>query len=441
MNALSSGNLKRDYARFAVPTVISLAVFSLYSMVDGIFVGRFIGAEALAAVNLGAPFLNILFSVAMLLAVGTGTRVAALLGEGRQEDADRLFTQNVVVAAAFGVVITVLTVVLDEPICRLLGARDDTLADTKSYVGTLAWFSMFFILEYNLEVLVKTDGHPRLAMVTVICASALNAVLDWYFIDKLHWGIFGAAFATGLSQLLATCIFLAHFLFGKRRLLHLRRFRLDLRIYRRLLPIGVPDGLVELCTAGMTWLYNRTILRFLGTAGVAAFTPVTYVNTVMLNVLTGASQGMQPLVSYHRGAGEPESGRRLLRYAIFAQGALALVCFGVLQGFAPRVAELFLGANAHVIRDETVHILRRFAFSYLVLGFNIVCAGYLTASERPAPALAITAGRGFVVQGLMVLSLAALFGIEGVWWAPLTAELLVAAFSASIIRREHKMTC
>ena len=147
MNALSSGNLKKDYARFVVPTVVSLAVFSLYSMVDGIFVGRLIGPEALAAVNLGAPFLNILFSAAMLLAVGTGTRIAALLGEGRHDDADRLFTQNVVSAALLGVLITAVTVVFAEPICRLLGARGDTLADTKSYVGTLAWFSVFFILE------------------------------------------------------------------------------------------------------------------------------------------------------------------------------------------------------------------------------------------------------------------------------------------------------
>ncbi len=438
MNALSSGNLKKDYARFVVPTVVSLAVFSLYSMVDGIFVGRLIGPEALAAVNLGAPFLNILFSAAMLLAVGTGTRIAALLGEGRHDDADRLFTQNVVSAALLGVLITAVTVVFAEPICCLLGARGDTLADTKSYVGTLAWFSVFFILEYNLEVLVKTDGRPRLAMVTVICASVLNAVLDWYFIARLHWGIFGAAFATGLSQLLATCIFLAHFLFGKNRLLTLRRFRFDLRIYRELLPIGVPDGSVELCTAGMTWLYNRTILRFLGTAGVSAFTPVTYVNTVMLNVLTGASQGMQPLVSYHRGAGEPESCRKLLRCAVAAQAMMALVCFAVLQGFAGGVAGLFLDAGSMAIRDETVHILRRFACSYLVLGFNIVCAGYLTANERPGPALCITAGRGFAVQALMVLSLAALFGIEGVWWAPLAAELLVAAFSAAAIRRDRQ---
>ena len=147
---------------------------------------------------------------------------------------------------------------------------------------------------------------------------------------------------------------------------------------------------------------------------------------------------MQPLVSYHRGAGEPESCRKLLRCAVAAQAMMALVCFAVLQGFAGGVAGLFLDAGSMAIRDETVHILRRFACSYLVLGFNIVCAGYLTANERPGPALCITAGRGFAVQALMVLSLAALFGIEGVWWAPLAAELLVAAFSAAAIRRDRQ---
>lgn len=435
MNALSSGNLKKDYARFVAPTVVSLAVFSLYSMVDGIFVGRLIGPEALAAVNLGAPFLNILFSVAMLLAVGTGTLIATALGEGKKDDANRLFSQNVAAAAILGLFITILTVALDEPICRLLGANDETLADTMSYVGTLAFFSVFFILEYNLEVLVKTDGQPRLAMITVICASAFNAVFDWHFIAHLHWGIFGAALATGLSQVLGTVIFMIHFLCSRKRTLSFRRFRFDFKIYKKLLPIGVPDGSAELCTAGMIWVYNRTILRFLGTAGVSAFTPVTYINNIMINVLTGASQGMQPLVSYHRGAGERKACRTLLRYAVVTQAGIALVCFGILQGFAGGVAALFLDAGSMAIRDTTVHILRRFALSYLVLGFNLVCAGYLTASERPGPALCITAGRGFAVQSIMVLSLAAIFGIEGVWWAPLAAELLVAAMSVFILRR------
>lgn len=435
MNALSSGNLKRDYTRFAVPTVVSFAAFSLYSMVDGIFVGRLIGPEALAAVNLGAPFLNILFSIAMLLAVGTGTLIATALGEGKKDAADRLFSQDVAAAAVLGLIVTAVTVIFDEPICRLLGANDETLADTMSYVGTLAFFSVFFILEYNLEVLVKTDGQPRLAMVTVICACALNAVLDWHFIAHLHWGIFGAALATGLSQVLASGIFIAHFLLGKKRLLHFKRFRFDFKLYKKLLPIGVPDGSAELCTAGMIWVYNRTILRFLGTAGVSAFTPVTYINNIMINVLTGASQAMQPLVSYHRGAGERDSCRALRRYAIVAQGAIAVVCFVILQGFAGGVAGLFLDADSMAIRDTTVHILRRFAFSYLVLGFNLVSAGYLTASERPAPALCITAGRGFVVQAVVVLALAALFGIEGVWWAPVAAELFVAAASVVFLRR------
>jgi putative MATE family efflux protein len=433
-NGLDSGNLKKDYIRFAVPTVLSLLVFSLYSMVDGIFVGRLIGPQALAAVNLGAPVLNVLFSVAVLLAVGSSTIIASAMGAGERERAGGLFTQNLVAAAAVGLLIAAAAESALTPVCRLLGAQEDTLADTRAYVGALAPFSVSIILEYNLEVLIKTDGHPRLAAVTVLCASVLHAGLDWLLLDAMKLGVRGAALATGLSETAAALIFLTHFTLSRRHTLRLTRFRFDWRIYRRLVPIGVPDGAAELCTGLMTWLFNRTILRCVGTDGVASYTVITYVNNLVMNVLLGASQGMQPLVSYHRGRGDEEKCRALLRYAMTAGAVLSAAVFAALFGFAPQVVTVFIPGCGTDLWTSTVAVFRHWCFSFLPMGFNIVAAGYLTARERPGRAICVSVGRGLVLQAAALGLLTGFFGGAGIWWTTLVSESVCLALSLAMLK-------
>lgn len=435
MTALSSGDLRKDYRRFAVPSILGLAVFSLYSMVDGIFVGRLVGPEALAAVNLSAPFMNLMFALAVTLAIGSGTLIATALGEGDASRAKALFSQNLATAALVGVGLGAFVLAFTGPVCRALGAQADTMANTRAYVGTIAVFAPVFVVEYNLEVLIKTDGHPRLSLCTVIAASLMNLVLDWLFIGPFGMGVFGAALATGLSQTMAALVFLGHFLWGKKRSLGLTAFRFERALLGRMIPLGLPDGSMELCAAAMTWLYNRLILLAYGTSGVAAFTVISYINLILLNILTGTSQGMQPLVSYHAGAGEGASCRKLLGYAMRTQAALGLLAFAFLEACPGLVAGMFFGAGEEALRQFAAGALRKFAFSFLLLGFNLVAAGYLTAREKPAPALAISLGRGFGVQALMALALFGLFGGEGLWWAALGSELLVAALSAVFLKK------
>lgn len=435
MSSLSSGDLRKDYRRFALPSVLGLAVFSLYSMVDGIFVGRLVGPQALAAVNLGAPFLNVLFFAAVMLAVGFGTLIANALGEGDRDRACRLFSQNIASAGVLGLVLGGLTLGFLEPLCRLLGAGEDTLADTCAYVGTIAPMAVFFVLEYNLEVLVKTDGFPRLALGAVIGASLMNLCLDWLFIGPLGMGVFGAALATGLSQTMAALVFLGHFLWSRKKTLGFRAFRMDWALFGRVLPIGLPDGSMELCAAGMTWLYNRLVQLCWGTAGVAAYTVLSYINLIFLNILTGTSQGMQPLVSYHAGARQEDACRKLRGYALGAQALLALAGFALLELFAGGVAGLFFAPEEAELRLFVAQALRKYSFAFLLMGFNLVTAGYLTARQRPLPALAISLGRGFVLQALILLAAFALWGGDGLWWAALVTELVTAGLSFGFMKR------
>ena len=279
---LSERSLLSNFIRFSTATIASLMVFSLYSIVDGLFVARGVGEYAMSAVNLAVPFMNAMFSIALLFAVGTSTIIAIYLGEGKGENANSLFTQNAVLLLVMGVALSVLVIVFLEPFALLLGAEEMTLPYVKDYLLGLAPFAFCFMVSYNMEILVKTDGHPKVALLTVITGCLANCVLDYVAIFLLDWGIFGAAVATGASQLLTVILYLRHFM-SKRSTFHFTRFRFDFSIYRRLLPIGVSDSLTELCNGVMIFLFNHTILRCIGERGLVSYTIIAYANTLIIN--------------------------------------------------------------------------------------------------------------------------------------------------------------
>lgn len=427
-------SLLKQFFHFSAATVASLMVFSLYSIVDGLFVARGVGEYAMTAVNLSVPFVNLLFSIAVIFAVGTSTIIAYLLGQKNAQSANKLFSQNLVTLVVIGVTISVLVLVFTEPLARLLGAEEVTLEYTIHYLQGLAPFAVCFMISYNLEVLVKTDGRPRLALVTVCVGCVTNCVLDYLAI--FHWGlgIWGAAAATGLSQLLTCIIYLTHFL-GKHTTFHPVRFRMDWKIYRRLLPIGISDGLTELCNGLMIFLFNHTILRCIGTDGLVAYTIIAYANTLVINITMGVSQGSQPLISFQNGRGDGTAIGNLLRYGLRTMCGIAAVCFTVLFLAAPKLVAVYLPEAGAEMLTFATDAFRRYSLCYLPVGFNIYIAGFLTAMERPLPAVSISTGRGLILQGSILLLLAAVLGGSSIWFAPVISEVLCLGLSVFFLLR------
>ena len=432
-------SLLKQFFHFSAATVASLMVFSLYSIVDGLFVARGVGEYAMTAVNLSVPFVNLLFSIAVIFAVGTSTIIAYLLGQKNAQSANKLFSQNLATLVVIGVTISVLVLAFTEPLARLLGAEEVTLEYTIHYLQGLAPFAVCFMISYNLEVLVKTDGRPRLALVTVCVGCVTNCVLDYLAI--FHWGlgIWGAAAATGVSQLLTCIIYLTHFL-GKHTTFHPVRFRMDWKIYRRLLPIGISDGLTELCNGLMIFLFNHTILRCIGTDGLVAYTIIAYANTLVINITMGVSQGSQPLISFQNGRGDGAAIGNLLRYGLRTMCGIAAVCFTVLFLAAPKLVAVYLPEAGAEMLTFATDAFRRYSLCYLPVGFNIYIAGFLTAMERPLPAVSISTGRGLILQGSILLLLAAVLGGSSIWFAPVISEVLCLGLSVFFLlrlRRTH----
>ena len=430
---LSGKSLKHDFVRFVSATVASLMLFSLYSMVDGLMVSIGVNEYAMSAVNLSLPFTNALFSIAVLFGVGSSTLIAIYIAQDKRHEADTLFSQNFTTLLVIGVLATTLVFVFLEPFAILLGADEITLDYVKEYLIGIAPFSVCFLVSYNLEVLVKTDGYPRYALFTVITGCLTNCVLDYVAIFWLNMGVFGAAAATGISQLVTCVLYLIHF-FSKKCTFHLRKFHFDPHLYARILSIGLADGVTELCTGLMIFLFNHTVLRCIGTDGVVTYTVIAYVNTVVINLMVGISQGSQPLVSFHYGKGEHDQCQKLLRYGLTTVCIIAPLLFLCVYFFAPQIVSAYLSHASDELVAYSVRAFRHYGISYLLVGFNVVIGGFLTALERPIPAISISVGRGLVLQSAVLLTLAAVFSGEALWYTPIISEALCLAMSVIFLR-------
>ena len=188
----------------------------------------------------------------------------------------------------------------------------------------------------------------------------------------------------------------------------------------------------------MIFLFNHTILRCIGERGLVSYTIIAYVNTLIINTTMGISQGAQPLISVHYGRTDEGSCRKLLQYGLISAAAVTIGCFVVLWIFAPQLTQAFLGLEDLALNEYTVDAFRRYGISYLLLGFNVFIGGYLTARERPRGAIAISTGRGLIVQAAALLTLAATLGGDAIWFTPVISEAVVLVLSLLLLRNVLK---
>ena len=258
-------------------------------------------------------------------------------------------------------------------------------------------------------------------------------------IQTVDMGVFGAAVATGISQLVTCFSYFVHF-FSKKCTFRLCKFRFDPHLYARILPIGLSDGVTELCTGLMIFLFNRTVLKCIGTDGVVTYTVIAYVTTIVINLMVGISQGSQPLASYHYGKEDHTGCQKLLRYALTTVCIFAPALFLLVFFFAPQIVRTYLSHAGDELIAYSIGAFRRYSVSYLLLGFNIVIGGFMTAIERPVPAICISVGRGLALQSAVLLLLAAIFGGDAVWYTPIFSEALCLVMSLLFLRSYRRQT-
>lgn len=464
MTLQAKQSIKSRFLQYVLPSVAAMWVYTIYTMADGIFVARGVGEQALAAVNLCMPMINGAFSMGILFAVGASTRASICKGRGDTQESNRVFTIGAVTVAAIGLLTALTATLLLPQLARLLGADAETLPYVKGYLGIIVLFLPFYMTSYYLEVLVKADGFPKLAIKTSIAGALTNIVLDAIFVLVFHWGIEGAAVATGLSQAMTFTIYLRHFLartpLRKAAVSAANstaadaplstpaaanpgftfvRVRWQPQAVVRFAKLGLADCVTELSIGLCIFVFNRTLLAVSGSEGVVIYTVISYFGQLVLMTMMGINQGSQPLISYYYGKGKSEFCSYIFRLALCCAGLCAIVAF-VIGFFCPApIVNIYIdhGTNPELYA-RGIRAFRLYAPAFLPLGIVIPMMGYFTSLELPKQAMSISLGRGMLFAICALLLLAFLFGEPGIWISAVVSETCTLILALLLYRHDRK---
>lgn len=433
------GSLKLTFIKYIIPSIFAQWIYILYTTVDGIFVARGVDEMALTAINIITPYTLGLFAISITMAVGASTIVAIKLGEGDKEGAKQVFSQNIALNVILSVIVTVLVFLNIEGFARFLGATDANMLYVTEYIRGLTPFAFSFIISYSFEMLVKTDGYPQLAVWVVSAGSVLNIFLDWLLVIVFPYGVYGAAFATGVSNTAVILLYLVHFL-GKKGTIKFCGFRWQWSYVWRIFRNGLSSGITDFSSGIIVFFFNRAIIKFLNEDALVSYTIITYVQCLALYTMVGISQGYQPLVGYSFGAGEKNKCRQLLSYGIAAAGFFGALLTAGCFAFARPIVCFYVAdiAQNRALIDYSVSVFRIFALSYFFIGFNVVPSGYFMSIEKANYASVISTSRGIAALLIFLLLFTAIWKGAGIWWSPLASELATLAITVWLLKKHKK---
>ena len=296
---LGKDSLTKIILKYGIPSILTMWVYSLYTIVDGIFIGKFLGANEIAAVNIVMPYVNVSFALGIMIAVGGGTIIAIRLGEGNQKEANRIYSLSTQFFMVMGGLLGAFGVFFPKQMVRILGANNVILHDAKTYLFIISFFTLFYLLSYGFEIFIRIEGNPAYSMFCNFMGAIINIVLDYIFIVHFHWGIAGAALATGMAQL-GTAFSLGWYLAFRAKKLRFNFTKFDLKAIGTLCFNGSSEFLTEIATGIVIMAFNINIMKMIGEKGVSAFGIIGYISTLVTMTMIGFSQGLQPVISYLR---------------------------------------------------------------------------------------------------------------------------------------------
>ncbi|SCH07804.1 Staphylococcal virulence regulator protein A [uncultured Clostridium sp.] len=417
--------------KFAFPSIIMMIFMSLYTIVDGIFISRFLGSNALSSLNIVFPVINVVIAIATMLGTGGNAIISKYLGEGRDRDARECLTHFTVIGLAISLLLLVLTQIFLTPLCRALGSTDVLLADCRAYLSVSLLFAPACMLQTLFQSYLVTAGMPALGLFLTIGAGILNAVLDYVLILVFPMGIAGAAIATGIGQSVPAVAGLFYFLLSRKGL-YFTRFRLHPKELFMACYNGSSEMVTQLSNAVITFLFNLIMLDLAGENGVAAITILLYGQFLFNAFYLGFSIGISPIVGFQYGAGNRKQLLSIYRtsFLFVLASSVALTVIAVLSS-TPLVSVFTRDPETFTLADAGFRI---FAFNFLFSGFNIASSGFFTALSNGRVSAIISFLRTLVFIVLSLLTLPRFFGITGAWLAIPVAEFLTLMLALRLHR-------
>jgi putative MATE family efflux protein len=423
---------------YAVPAIIAMTASSLYNIADSIFIGHGVGSLAIAGLALTFPLMNLAAAFGSLVGVGASTLVSVKLGQQEYEGANKALGNVLVLNILIGIVFTLVCLWLLDPILYFFGAGEHTLMYARDYMQIILIGNVITHTYLGLNAVLRSSGHPRMAMYATLTSVVVNCVLNPIFIFGFGWGIKGSAWATVISQLISLVWQFVHFS-NPKELLHFRKgiYRLKAEFVRSMLAIGLSPFLMNLCSCLIVLLINLGLKEHGGDMAIGAYGIVNRIIFLFVMVIMGLNQGMQPIAGYNFGARRFDRVTKVTKLTIYWAVGVALFGTLVCQLFPTQILHLFT-TDPELIR-EAVFGLHIVFLVFPVVGFQMVATNFFLSigMSRQAIFLSLTRQLLFLIPCLLVLP--RFLGVMGVWVslpvADLTASVLTAFMMAAQFRK------
>lgn len=421
-NVLGTEKISKLFIKFSIPAILSLTIAGVQTMVDGIFLGNFVGTNAMASVNIAAPFMQLMIGMNLIIGIGGASYIGRSLGEGQVKRAQDIFKSACLFMIGLSIVILVLGFTFSHQLASFLGANDVLLADSSTYIKILALFAPFIGLSFILGVFVRCIGKPNVYLISSVASLFANIILNYVLIKQLKLGIVGAPIATGLSFTTSFLIAAIPFI-KKTAVLNFFTGKFNWKLTGQLLYNGSSEGVSSLATAISTFVFNMAFMRIAGEVGVSAFTAIGYISLFASLIVVGVSAGIGPVISYNYGAQLHDRVKQMMniscKMAMIMGSALVVLIFL----FGKYLIMMFVSDNEAVL-DLALHGSKIYAFTFFFNGLNILFSGYFTSIGDALSSIIVAVCRGMIFILLGISILPQFIGISGVWMTVPVAEVL-----------------
>ena len=426
----------KNILKFAVPTIAMTVFMSFYTMVDGLFVSNLIGTDALSAINLTAPVIQLVTAISTMLATGGSAVIMKKMGEQKSGEAKEDFTFLILINVFVGMVMCMAGYLSMDRIFAGMGLSAEVEKYCVEYLSRYLVFTIPILLMNNFTLYMIASGKATLSLICSVTGGLLNMALDYLFIAVFHMGISGAAIATGMGYSVTAVVGLFVFC-RKKSLLHFQKPVFRWKVLVNAAANGCSEMATALVTGIITMMFNWTMLRYVGENGVAAVTIIMYVLMFASSLYTGYSYGVAPMVSYYYGEGNHEKLKKLVGTSFRVIAFISIMTVAASFALTRPLVSVFARPD-NPVYDLAVTGNRICTIALCFIGYNIFASGMFTALSNGVVSAVLAFSRSFVFMLAAMIVLPLLFGVNGIWLATPAAELMALALSAFMLRKYRK---
>lgn len=441
INALGEQSIPKLLVQYSLPAIIAMVVSSLYNIIDGIFIGQSVGADAISGLALTNPLMAISAAFGAMVGIGGSTLMSIRLGQKDFKAAHAILGNVVVLNVIIGLSLGLLLEANLDPILRMFGASDNTLPHARAYMEILLYGNVFTHMYYGLNAQLRSTSRPMYAMYANIGTVAINAVLAYIFVMHLGWGIAGAAWSTLIAQMCALVWQFWLFSSPSSPVQLFRRYlRPKLRIMREIVTIGLPQFLINTSTSLVAIILMRSMAEYGGDTAVGAYGIVNRLAMFMAFIIMGLDQGMLPIAGYNYGAQKFNRLESVVKYTLLAATVVTTLSFAASHLFPTALVSLF-AKDAPQLVEAASHGLKVISIFWPVIGMQIVSSAFFQSIGSPSKSIFLSLTRQLIFLIPLILILPHLLpniipgtaAIDGVWYSLPAADAVAALISAIML--------